>query len=60
MVMTGVLNAIDRDLIAERADVVIHASGSYGVDDFSPLVPEHTIVIDDAATASDVVVHAAQ
>lgn len=54
MVMTGVLNAIDRDLVPEDVDVLVHASGSYGVDDFTPLDRRHTIeidAVDDAAEA---------
>ncbi|MEU9208709.1 DUF6002 family protein [Streptomyces sp. NPDC048415] len=36
MVMTGVLNGIDRGLI-QADEVVVHGSGSYGADDFVPL-----------------------
>lgn len=36
MVLTGVLNAIDRDLVPPRADVVVHGSGSYAVGDYEP------------------------
>jgi hypothetical protein len=35
MAVTGVLNAVDRGLVA-RADVLIHGSGSYGADDYEP------------------------
>lgn len=37
MVMTGVLNAIDRDLIPEGADLTIHATGFSTDQDFQPL-----------------------
>jgi hypothetical protein len=39
MAMTGVLLAADRGLLAPEADVVVHGSGSYGVDDYRPLDP---------------------
>ena len=37
MVMTGVLNAIDRDLIPEGAELTIHATGFSTDQDFQPL-----------------------
>jgi len=37
MVMTGVLNAIDRDLIPEGADLTIHVTGFSTDQDFQPL-----------------------
>jgi hypothetical protein len=39
MAFTGVLMGIDRDLIPEGADVVVHGSGSFGIDDFEPIDP---------------------
>lgn len=36
MAMTGVLNGIDRRLISEP-DILVHCSGSYTTDDYSPI-----------------------
>lgn len=36
MVFTGILNAIDRGLVAEE-DILVHGSGSYQAADFTPL-----------------------
>ncbi|MEV7012371.1 DUF6002 family protein [Streptosporangium sp. NPDC051022] len=41
MVMTGVLNAIDRGLL-DVDEVVVHGSGSYSTDDFTPM-PDRAI-----------------
>jgi len=54
MACTGVLNAIDRDIVAGD-EVLIHGSGSYGVDDFAT-PPRQTIRhIDGATELADVV-----
>lgn len=37
MAFTGVLNAIDRGLVPDGHDVVVHGSGSYTTADFDPL-----------------------
>ncbi|WP_370420090.1 DUF6002 family protein [Streptomyces sp. QH1-20] len=42
MAVTGVLNAIDRGLLPDADGITIHASGTYGVDDYEP-VPEEWI-----------------
>lgn len=39
MAVTGVLNGIDRDLIPEREDVLVHGSGTYSENDYVPLPP---------------------
>lgn len=39
MAGTGVLNAIDRGLVRDGADVVVHASGSYAGADYDPIDP---------------------
>jgi hypothetical protein len=39
MALTGVLNGVDRGLISDGADVVVHGSGSFGTDDFDPIDP---------------------
>lgn len=44
MAVTGVLNGIDRGLIDDR-DVLIHASGSYGDDDYTELSPAHSVYV---------------
>jgi hypothetical protein len=43
MAMTGVLLAADRGLLPRDAEVVVHGSGSYAVDDYRPLEPAATI-----------------
>ncbi|HEX9236707.1 MAG TPA: DUF6002 family protein, partial [Actinomycetota bacterium] len=48
MCMTGVLNGIDRGLIPEGADVVVHGSGSYGDGDYEPVDLLHTVAIERA------------
>jgi hypothetical protein len=37
MAFTGVLNAIDRGLIGDEPEVVVHGSGSYATSDFAAL-----------------------
>lgn len=37
MVLTGVLNAVDRGLVEAGRDVVVHGSGSYSTADYEPL-----------------------
>jgi hypothetical protein len=49
MALTGVLNAVDRGLV-DHEHVVVHASGSYGDDDFTPIPAGH---LDVAETAHD-------
>ncbi|MEV0730593.1 DUF6002 family protein [Polymorphospora sp. NPDC050346] len=48
MAMTGILNAIDRDLVPEN-DIVVHGSGCYSVGDFDevPLRDMHEVGTDD-------------
>ena len=54
MALTGVCNAIDRGLIPDDRDVVVHGSGWYSTDDFEPL-PDSAISpvrsVDDIAAA---------
>jgi hypothetical protein len=40
MAMTGVLNAIDRDLVPDDADIVVHGSGCYADGDYAPIEDE--------------------
>jgi hypothetical protein len=47
MALTGVLNAIDRGLLPEDVEVVIHASGSYGANDYTPISPSTLPTIRD-------------
>ncbi|MCA6115253.1 hypothetical protein J6524_10135 [Bradyrhizobium sp. WSM 1738] len=37
MVLTGVLNAIDRNLVPRNSEIVVHVTGSYGSQDFTVL-----------------------
>ncbi len=56
MALTGVLNGIDRGLVAED-DILVHGSGSYQVTDFDPL--SHTVPIHDAKDLADLAADAA-
>lgn len=52
MALTGILNAIDRDLTCED-EILVHGSGSYGVADFTPMAEEHLhTATDDAELAA--------
>jgi hypothetical protein len=48
MAITGAINAIDREIIPEQADLVIHATGyyAYGVD-YAPICTDRLPKIDD-------------
>jgi hypothetical protein len=37
MAMTGVLNAVDRDILPVDGEIMVHASGSYGTSDYRPI-----------------------
>lgn len=45
MVMTGVLGAIDRGLVPQGSEVVVHVSGSYSAQDYVPLPAADTIAV---------------
>jgi hypothetical protein len=49
MALTGVLNAIDRGLVPDGKEIVIHGSGSYTAQDYAPLAPNAEVI-----TAQDV------
>ncbi|ASO21092.1 hypothetical protein FHR81_002060 [Actinoalloteichus hoggarensis] len=55
MAVTGVLNAIDRGLLRDADGVTIHASGTYGRDDYTPLPSEWINHVDGAAQVLDAV-----
>nr|WP_052478831.1 DUF6002 family protein [Kibdelosporangium sp. MJ126-NF4]CEL20858.1 unknown [Kibdelosporangium sp. MJ126-NF4]CTQ98337.1 unknown [Kibdelosporangium sp. MJ126-NF4] len=55
MALTGVLNAVDRTLIQNVDDLVVHASGSYGVSDYVPIPAEDLVTVEDAAGLLDAV-----
>jgi Family of unknown function (DUF6002) len=55
MVLTGVLNAIDRGLLPTASQVVVHASGSYGVNDYTPLPASRTSTVSTLAEVSQAV-----
>lgn len=53
MTLTGVLNAIDRGLVPDGRDVVVHGSGCYGGDDFVVCQPDAEVsTVDDVAAAA--------
>lgn len=49
MALTGVLNGIDRELIPDGADVVVHGSGSFALGDFDPIAPLDATPIESAS-----------
>ena len=53
MAVTGALNALERGLVAPE-EMVIHASGCYSQDDFTPLPSEGVTVTHDRAQLNDV------
>ncbi|MGW3123455.1 DUF6002 family protein [Streptomyces sp. NPDC001107] len=57
MAMTGVLNAIDRELIPER-DIVVHGSGSYSRTDFEGIPLRDLHKVDDENALRDLVIKA--
>jgi hypothetical protein len=59
MVLTGVLNAIDRDLLDAR-EVVVHGTGSYAEGDFTPIPQRALREVADAAGLSRVLLAAAR
>ncbi|MBI0293382.1 hypothetical protein JBE04_02465 [Streptomyces sp. PRKS01-29] len=59
MAVTGLLNAVDRGLVPER-DVLIHASGSYSTEDFSPLPADGLHIVEDGESLRQVVEKAAR
>jgi hypothetical protein len=56
MALTGVLNGIDRGLVAED-DILVHGSGSYQVTDFDPI--SHSVPVLDARDLADLAADAA-
>lgn len=59
MAMTGLLNAVERRLLGAGTEVVVHASGSYAVDDFDPIPSQHLVPVGDSHDLADLVAHAA-
>jgi hypothetical protein len=59
MVLTGVLNAIERGLLSPGAQVVVHASGSYADGDYEPLPQPCTATVESIADIGRVVERAA-
>lgn len=47
MAFTGILNAIDRDLVPEGDDILVHGSGSYQTSDFEPVPKPHLTAVAD-------------
>lgn len=54
MVLTGVLTAIDRGLLAED-EIVIHGSGHYTTSDYEPVPPGQLLRVDDPAQLAAVI-----
>lgn len=59
MALTGILNAVDRDLVDET-DILVHGSGSYSVDDFSPIPPDRRVAVADVESLYQVTRRAAE
>ncbi|MEU0949477.1 DUF6002 family protein [Streptomyces canus] len=57
MAMTGLLNAIDRDLISEQ-DIVVHGSGSYSRNDFEGIPLRDLHKVGDENALRDLVIKA--
>lgn len=53
MAVTGVLNALDRSVV-DTEEVLIHASGSYGTDDYRPVAPADLVFLRDPAHLREV------
>jgi hypothetical protein len=45
MVLTGALNAIDRGLVAEGQEIVVHGTGCYSAADFTTLPDTATVSV---------------
>ncbi|WP_432198704.1 DUF6002 family protein [Streptomyces sp. bgisy027] len=56
MAFTGVLNAVDRGLLAAGDDIVVHGSGSYHTADFTELEEAAINRVTDVDELSDVIV----
>jgi len=59
MAMTGLLNAIDRGLVAED-DILVHGSGSYHQGDFTPLAAGRLTPVADVEELAEAAVFAAE
>jgi Family of unknown function (DUF6002) len=59
MAMTGVLNAIDRDLVRDQDDILVHGSGSYSDADFDCIPAQFLHTAADAAELRRVICDAA-
>ncbi len=59
MVMTGVLNAVERGLVEPGAEIVVHGSGTYDSADFTPVPDEHLLECPDAEALTLAVMAAA-
>lgn len=46
MAFTGILNAIDRDLVDET-DILLHGTGTYDTGDFTPIPPGRRVAVAD-------------
>jgi hypothetical protein len=47
MALTGTLNALDRGLLGDAAEVVVHGSGWYSDGDFAPVGDEGVVLVND-------------
>lgn len=54
MALTGIMNAIDRDLV-EDDDILVHGSGSYSEDDFEPISADNLCPVEDVSGLRDVI-----
>lgn len=59
MVMTGVLNAVDRGLLDPAREIVVHGSGSYSTADFDPVPDDHLVPCSSADDLVRIVLDAA-
>ncbi|WUI04135.1 DUF6002 family protein [Spirillospora sp. NBC_00431] len=59
MAMTGMLTALDRGILPNAEDVLVHASGSYSTDDFVPIRAERLRGVTDPDDLTPVMYDAA-
>lgn len=60
MAMTGMMAALDRGLLPSCDDFLIHGSGCYSRDDYSPIPVDDLVPVADAEGLWNVVLRAAE
>ncbi|MGH3401119.1 MAG: DUF6002 family protein [Streptosporangiaceae bacterium] len=60
MAMTGMMAALDRGLLPSCDDILVHGSGCYSQDDYTPIPVESLVPVTDAEGLWNVVLRAAE